>query len=297
MRQLLIVFMFLFCCTVFSQETMAGKRLSRTYINIKTYKEKGPPLTKQDTIDFMIEGKDTLVLVSKEFVEELTAVDSNQVRVPYAPKDSLFLETYKNVVFGTRPNSKSTLKVWKDDLKIYFDKSVPKLHTVALMDFAEGLSSAVDSLNLTQVSTREESNYLVYYLNDENDEDFEPRIDKKTSGYYVTWNGKQQLIKAVIKVNAENVKSQNLQIASLKFNFFRTLGYFGESSEFECRSYLSKCPVIRSLTQEDMDILKYHYNYGICKGTNREDFEDIHANMKKTLKTHPNSKLFIVHTL
>ena len=297
MRQILVVFMFLFCCSGFSQETMAGKKLSRTYINIKTYKEKGAPLTKQDTIDFMIEGKDTLVLVSKEFVEELTAVDSNQVRVPYTPKDSLFLETYKSIVFGTRPNSKATLKVWKDDLKIYFDKSVPKSHTIALMDFAEGLSSAVDSLNITQVSTREESNYLVYYLNDENDEDFEPRIDKKTSGYYVTWNGKQQLIKAVIKVNAENVKSQNLQIASLKFNFFRTLGYFGESSEFECRSYLSKCPVIRSLTHEDMDILKYHYNYGICKGTNREDFEDIHANMKKTLKTHPNSKLFIVHTL
>ncbi len=46
-----------------------------------------------------------------------------------------------------------------------------------------------------------------------------------------------------------------------------------------------------------MEILKYHYGYGICKGTNRKDFEKTHANMKEHLKTHPNSELYIVHTL
>ncbi len=67
MRQVLFGIIFLLCCNVFSQDTIPGKRLSRTYINIKTYKEKGDPLTKQDTINFMIEGNDTLVLCNKRF--------------------------------------------------------------------------------------------------------------------------------------------------------------------------------------------------------------------------------------
>ncbi len=148
------------------------------------------------------------------------------------------------MVFGKKTNSKSTLKIWKDDVQIYFDPSVPKLHSIALMDFAEGLSAAVDSLNIIRVDSKENSNFLVYYLNSENDEDFEPRITKNTSGFYVTWNGKQQLTQGIIKVNTENVKEEKFQIANLKFNFFRSLGYFGESNSRECRSYFSTCPVI-----------------------------------------------------
>ncbi|MCF4101244.1 hypothetical protein L1I30_06175 [Gillisia sp. M10.2A] len=297
MRYIILIFILLFGFNMFSQDTSAVNGISKTYINIKTYKEKGETLTKQDSLNFMIEGKDTLVLVTQEFIKQLRKGNGKEVRVKYEPKDSTFLETYKNIVFGKKDNSKSTLKIWKDKIRIYFDASVPKKHTIALMDFAEGLSAAVDSLNIKQVDTREESNYLVYYINNENDEDFEPRINNENSGYYVSWNGKQQLTQASLKVNTLNIKSGTYQIAHLKFNFFRTLGYFGDNVSLTCQSYLSKCPVIRSLTPIDMEVLKYHYTYGICKGTNREDFEAIHTNMKKTLKTHPNAQLFIVHTL
>ena len=229
----------------------------------------------------MIEGKDTLVEVDQEFLKNLRSENTNTVRVKYERKDSLFLETYKNIVFGKDGNSKSTLKVWKDDIKIYFDPSVPKLHQEALMDFAEGISSGIDSLNIRKVSSKEASNYLVYYLNDKDDTDFEPRITNENAGYYVSWNRRQQISSASLKVNTQNVKTREYQIANLKFNFVRTLGYFRDNASVECKSYFSKCPVIRSLTGLDMEILKYHYSYGICKGTNRKDFENIHEKHAK----------------
>jgi len=286
----------LLCLKGFSQDSSEVRKVIKSYINIKTYKEKGESLTKQDSIDFIIEGEDTLVLVSNEFIQEIQTANAKQVRIRYEPKDSIFLESYKNIVFGNKKDSKATLKVWKDDIKIYFETSVPKLHRTALMDFAEGISAGIDSLNIKMVDAIEESNFLVYYLNNENDMDFEPRINKKTSGYYVYWNGKQQLTKAVIKVNTINIKTQNYQIANLKFNFIKTLGYFGDDPSIDCNSYFSKCPVIRNFTSSDMEILKYHYSYGICKGTNREDFENLHRKMKNTLKIHPDAELFIVHT-
>ncbi|WP_026839132.1 hypothetical protein [Gillisia sp. JM1] len=294
MRYLLYIFFTLFCSEGFSQDSSAVRKVVRSYIDLKTYKEKGDPLTKQDTIDFMIRGEDTLVLVPNEFINDLR--HRNGVRVRYEPKDSLFLETYKKIVFGNKENSKATLKIWKEDIKIYFDTSVPKLHRTALMDFAEGLSADIDSLNIEKVNVKAESNYLVYYINDENDQDFEPRITQKTSGYYVTWNGRQQLIQASLKVNTTNIKAQNYQIANLKSNFIKTLGYFGVDPSINCNSYFSNCPMIRNFTSSDMEILKYHYSYGICKGTTREDFEDLHSKMKKTLKNRPDAELFIMHT-
>lgn len=296
MRYILYVLLILFSFKGFSQDTSTVRKVVATYVDLKTYKEKGEPLTKQDSLDFMIRGKDTLVLVPREFIQKLRDGDGTEVRVKYEPKDSVFLETYKSIVFGKKENSKATLKVWKDDIKIYFDSTVPKLHRDALMNFAEGLSAAVDSLNIKMVDVKEDSNYLVYYINKENDEDLEPRITNKTSGYYLNWNGKQQLTKAVVKVNTINIKAQNYQIASLKYNFFKTLGYFKDAETLECRAYLSKCPVIRSLTKDDMELLKYHYSYGICKGTNREDFEELHRKMKSTLENDPTAELFIVHT-
>lgn len=296
MSKILFGLLILFTTQLYSQDTLSGRQ-SRVYVNIQLFHEKEIALTQQDSADFMFRGQDTLVLVSQEFVDDLLKLGDNQVKVRYEPKDDEFLEKYKKVVFGKEDNTKSTLKIWKEDVKIYFDPSVPKTHTAALMDFALGLSAAVDSLTIRQVASKEDSNYLVYYLNNKDDKDFEPRINKTTSGYYLNWNRKQELIKGSLKVNTQNITKQPFQIANLKFQFFRSLGFFSEINSRECRSYLSTCPVIRSLTHEDMEILKYHYSYGICKGTGRKEFEETHARMKEILKSEHRSELYIIHNI
>lgn len=297
MRIFFYFFTVIICFNGYSQDSTAVNRVRNAYININTYREKGNTLTKKDSLDFLIEGEDTLVLVTEKFLQKLIQGDAKTVRVKYEPKDSLFLETYKNIVFGSKENSNATLKIWKDDIKIFFDTSVPKLHREALMNFAKEISQDIDSLNIRNVKSKKESNYLVYYINNENDIDYEPRITNKYSGYYVNWNGKQELTHASVKISAMNIKSQEYQISYLKNNFIKTLGYFGNVDSVKCNSYFSKCSGIKNLTSNDLEVIKYHYSYGICKGTNREDFEEIHRKMKKTLKMHPGAYLFIVHTL
>jgi hypothetical protein len=38
------------------------------------------------------------------------------------------------------------------------------------------------------------------------------------------------------------------------------------------------------LEKRDLEILKYHYSYGICKGTNLETFEKNHSDAKQHLR-------------
>jgi hypothetical protein len=56
-------------------------------------------------------------------------------------------------------------------------------------------------------------------------------------------------------------------ITSLKINFIRSLGYF-IPNYLDCTSYFSSCPSDKKeFGKKDLEILKYHYSYGICKGT------------------------------
>lgn len=218
----------------------------------------------------------------------------HQVRVPYEFKSSDFLEKYKRVVF---PSYNSTIKIWKEDVKIFFDPTVPNKHRRALLDFADGLSRSVDSLNIVEVTNREESNYLIYYINSNKDSIYEKRIKSPHAGFYVNWNGKHQLEKASLQLNTTTIRTDHYQISHLKYQFFRSLGYFRGSDKVECAGYLSNCNSLRNLTDLDMELLKYHYSYGMCKGITLANFEKIHRQMKETLELDPTAKVYVVHTL
>jgi hypothetical protein len=43
-----------------------------------------------------------------------------------------------------------------------------------------------------------------------------------------------------------------------------------------------------------LEIIKYHYSYGICKGTNLETFENQHKKAKALLK-ETGHKLYFLH--
>lgn len=287
---------FYFFCALLTLSGYSQDTIPAFYIPLKEYVKQGIPLTKQDSLNFHYNGEDTLVMVSRKFIEER---NKNVVRVEYEPKDSLFLDIYKNVVYG-KPTSENrnqqTMKYWKDEIKIYFDSSVPVEHSQHLMEFANEISLEIDSLKITKVATREESNYLVYYLNREHNIDYEPRISNHAGGYYINWNGNQQIYNASLKINTEATRSKDFQSHLLTYHFFHSLGYFRRSDTITCESYLSRCKDRRKLTQIDREVLKYHYSYGICKGVKLDTFEEMHEKMQNTLLTDPNAKIYVVHS-
>lgn len=102
----------------------------------------GNTVTKKDSLNFIYRNNDTLVLMPSDY-------SFARISVEYEPKDSLFLEIYKDIVYNN--NSKATMKLWKNDIKIFFDSSVPKKHSRELMNFADEISSGIDSLNILKV--------------------------------------------------------------------------------------------------------------------------------------------------
>lgn len=247
-----------------------------------------------DSTEFLFKDNDTLVSVPLDFDP---FAGKNMVKVEYEPKNPEFLKIYKNAVYNTDKSdgSKERMRYWKDHIRIYFDKSVPVSHTKELMDFAQKISEGIDSLNISRNFVREKSNYLVYYLNKDHLTDYDPRIANSKGGYYISWNKKQQIYDGKLKINTELVNSEKYQLSLLKFHFFKSLGHFKSSSQLDCSSYLSACNTQRKISPEDLEILKYHYSYGVCKGTDLESFTELTSSMNERLKKDPNAKLYVVH--
>ena len=291
------LFFFVLSLTAHSQDTTNVQEKSKRYVTIDYFRNSGKTLTKQDSLNFRFYEGDTLVLLESNFLDDR---DQNKVRALYEPKDEDFLRIYKQAVFGVaeEEKKKATIKIWKDGIKLFFDPSVPKAHHRELLLFAEKVSSGIDSLKITEVQDRASSNFLIFYRHSENDFDQEQRISNKNeASYYLSWNEKQQLYRGVIKVNAYKIPKPQDELDLLKYYFFKTLGHFSFSPEIPCKSYLSACAVKRELTREDLEILKYHYSYGMCKGIDEENFEKIHRDYKEILEKHPNAKLYLVHKI
>lgn len=286
-KQYLSLLSFFIIGALYSQDTIVSH-----YISISHYKEDGNKLTKKDTANFQFYKGDTLVAISPDYKSPM---DKNKVKVAYEPKDSIFLNLYKNVVYNTDKSQKGKLymRYWKDSIKVFFEAGVSDQHAKELMQFAYKISQDIDSLNIKRVFQAKDANYRVYYLNSEYKTDFEPRITGK-SGYYVHWNAKNQIYKADLKINTDLIEN-GLSVELLKFHFFRSLGYFKGSKNLSCESYLSGCNNLRQLTKPDLELLKYHYSYGVCKGVNLEDFEKLHAHMKKSKEQNPNVPLYVMH--
>lgn len=292
MKILLSVVCFLLSFSGFAQDTLI-KQKTRKMMGISHFRSNGIPLTKKDSLNWVIHNNDTLVPV-----ENFPSEGPDKVRVLYEPRDEEFLEMYKQAVFGHTEElqEKSTIKVWKGPIKLFFDPSVPEAHREELLDFSEKVSSGIDSLTITEVQERAKSNFLVFYRNSDEDFDQEQRIsNSRNSGYYISWNGKQQINRGVVKVNAFRVTDENHGLGLLKYHFFKALGYFHFSPKVPCKGYLSGCAVKRELTTEDLEILKYHYSYGMCKGIDMKSFDKIHRDSKRTLEEHPDAEIYLVH--
>lgn len=263
--------------------------IRKVYIPLKQYKKNfTEQLTKEDTLNFKFKDNDTLVMTNQTLTKG--------VYVPYEYKDSTFLKYYKKIAFkheNGKYSNETTSKYWKKPIKIFFSKDVSKKVRKELMRFASEVSSEIDSLNITQVKKLENSNYVIYY---KGGFEYESRMSNfKNSDYYLYWNGKNQIYKNTIRLNIDNLFNDKLKLIQLKNLFFKSLGNFKLINEFECENYFADChSENKEFSNLDLEILKYHYSYGICKGTDLFTFEEQHAKAKETLKKH-NRKINFVH--
>ncbi|SHN79804.1 hypothetical protein SAMN05444395_11816 [Flavobacterium fryxellicola] len=245
-----------------------------------------------DSLGFFLDKGDTIIKVG--------GYESKGVEVPYEEKDSIFLDRYKQLVFNNKYQKKEVklvprMKIWKDEIKIFLDKSVDKSTSKELVDFVKYLDTQVDSLKISFVKDQEKSNYFIYALGNSDQVNLDPRITKM-DGFYLQWDGKQNIYSCSLKINSQQNLSKEQIATNMKINFVRSLGYFYQDFDtFDCTSYFSACKSDqKEFDPKDLEILKYHYSYGICKGTNIETFEKNHKEAKESLKKG-NTKIFFIH--
>lgn len=279
-KSLTITILLLILVQVVKAQTPQQQKNVQIRMSLKHYKAKyKTPLTAKDTLNFVYVDNDTLVIV-KDYVRKPGA------SVPYQYKDSTFLNVYKTLAFNHYKDSVSkntTMKYWKDDIAIFFSKSVDKKVKKQFMAYAENTLQHIDSLSIKEVKKVEDSNYVIYY---NGDYEYESRLSKYTkSDYYMHWNNKNQINRLSIRLIKEDFFNPKLRLRELKMYFIKSLGHFKlnrniDNNHFFSGSYDNEY----QLSNFDIEILKYHYSYGICKGTNLETFENQHEKAKDLLK-------------
>lgn len=256
----------------------------RHYIPIKQYKKlSSEKLSRTDSLNFIFKDNDTLVRVDNK----KNMVHTKGVKIPYEYKDSLFLDFYTKVAFSHKKDSfsiKTTMKYWKKPIKIFFSKSISRKTQKAFLKFASYLSENVDSLEISEVKQIEKSNYIIYY---KDDYQYESKMyNYKNTDYYMYWNKKNQIYRCALRIDNNTNFNEELRLFQMKEYFFKSLGYFKLSNEFDCSSYYSNCySEQKKITKFDLELLRYHYSYGICKGTSLKEFQESHKNAKEHLRS------------
>ncbi|WP_179349179.1 hypothetical protein [Winogradskyella pacifica] len=271
-----LLFYLLFFLNVFSQNRQISVHKDY-YVPKTSFKEKYKPI---DSIGYLIRDGDTLIKVP-------TLIQPKGTPVPYEYKDSTFLEYYKKIAFNPiHKDSSDTkpMKYWKAPIKIYFSETINNKVIRDFMKFTKLLDSKIDSLSISRVKELNEANYIIY---DDNSFQYEAKLNSDRSDYWIYWNNKNQINKSFIRIVNQREFSNKLAAEKMKDLFFSTLGWFRKTYELGCDSYFSNCySENKYLSEFDEALLKYHYSYGICKGTTRTFFEEQHRTSKKILENH-----------
>jgi hypothetical protein len=154
-----------------------------------------------------------------------------------------------------------TMKTWKNEIKIYFDKSINRQTVKKFIEFTKYLHQKVASLKISLVKNKQKSNYFIYGMESIAYVNLDPRILVK-EGYYLEWNNQQNIYSCSLKLKAQNLLIKEQVRSSLKINFIRSLGHFyTQPNYFDCTSYFSSCPSDKKeFGKDDLEILKYHYS-------------------------------------
>lgn len=286
MKKITLLIFLLITVNGISQKKYSNIKIGKKYTTLKSYKELiGKSLTKEDSLLFVFHNKDTLIPFPDSYVEP------KGVSVEYIEKDSTFLEIYEDIVFKKhykiQNNSTSKLKMryWKDEIKIYFTDNIDTEVKQEIKKFASYLDAEVDSLKINFTDSIDQSNFVIYDFNTKNDKKYDERIKDYYNDYYISWHGNQRIYDCKIQINSKSYKNKSDFITMVKILFLRSLGHFNYTNLLPEENFLSS---LRSnqkeFTSKDLDILKYHYSYGICKGTDLKTFQEQHYRAKQNLK-------------
>ncbi len=256
----------------------------------KIYKNKGIKISL-DTIGFIIPRKDTLVVLN-------SAPEKDQIYVsrPFELRDSTFISLYKKVAFNEGSRGKTDkqkkLMYWKSDVKLFFAANIEKNARINLLNFAKTISKGIDSLQIYEVKEIQNANYIIY---GENDYNYCDGLLNSKSDYYISWDGKNIINKGFVKISKELYFNEKVYNQKLNEFFLQSLGYFMLTNEIGCSNYFSNCfSENKKVSPIDIELLKYHYSYGICKGISEASFDDFHRAANETRR---NSKGINSHSV
>ena len=277
MKKIAIILFMLCFVSMNSSSQNTENKISTHFVKINEYRKLfGNDLSKVSKKDFVYNQGDTLI----KFKGIVT---------PYEFKDSTFLDIYKDVVYRKNRKFKGSTKpimtLWDGPIKIFFSKSVDTTFRNSIIEVSNVLSRQIDSLNISFVDDIEKSNYIIYQIDKDNKYKYSKNIkNNRFIDYYSYWN-QHKIYDTKFEINVSKIKNPRKVKPYVVQYFLRSLGHFDITKKLSCEHMFSRClKSKKKLSDIDIEIIKYHYSYGICKWTDLSTFEENHKRAKEALE-------------
>lgn len=284
--------LFIICLTLLVQSIYAQnppKDSKDNYMSIDSFRKKFSDTLDTSKMAVVIRNGDTLVPYRISWSDK-----ENLIKKKYILKDTTFVTLYKSIAFRAISNSKPQHMYWKEDISIFFGKSVPKKHQRYLKRFIKKNLGDLEHLSISTTNNLDASNFVIYY---DGDFEYEGRFYNDYSNrtlYYSYWKN-NRIGRVNMKLTPEFFNSEELLLSELIRTFVINLGYFNESTKLGCESVFSNCiEPIKELTLIDKELIKHHYSYGFCVGVNLQTFEEQDDEAREFYRLNPDSDYYVL---
>ncbi|WP_040278471.1 hypothetical protein [Psychroserpens damuponensis] len=237
-------------------------------------------------LSYTISNKDTFYLEKQKFLD-LSTFQYDKEKTPK------LIERYKtSVFFNSQKRSKRTYRLlqWKVPVVIYFDKEIPNRIKKEVKTFYKQIEN-VDNLSVSFTNNINKANYRIkitsdtFNTNSINYDNLE-KYQKFTHffdfcSYSVIKDNSDGVIGCTLKINREQLKTDDYLLSNIKQGIFLSLGRFFMNPKLIDESLLTNTIYVNNPVLSDLDVslLKLHYYQLYNRRIDGTDFENLfHTN-------------------
>ncbi len=184
-------------------------------------------------------------------------------------------EYYLKISLGTElTQNSSVVRKWGQDLKVYVVDTTFTELMKELRQIVTEINDLSTSVSLNLVSTRAESNFLIYFGDGQTyATNYEPAVasfvESNWGLLWVYWNANQEIYRGSMYVDTERTKSLNCQKHLLREELTQSLGLMQDTNDFPASIFYQSWTCSPQYADIDRKLIQWHLSSEIKAGMDR----------------------------
>jgi hypothetical protein len=190
------------------------------------------------------------------------------------------IEYFNELIFGSEfGDSNKRSKKWTKSMKIFVSGKCPGYLDKELNKIIKEINALVDSISLSRVTSKRDSNYIIYFGSGKNYAKIEPNAQpylKDNLGFlWVYWNSNNEIYKGSMYVDIIRTRNKNTQKHLLREELTQSLGIMNDSYKYPDSIFYQKWTHTTNYLEIDKYVIQLLYNKEIKPNMNKQEINKI----------------------